>query len=69
MTYLFPLLAKTLDGTGIYGEVLHFSFAAFFFAGSFLIFIYLWNKGRLDMDEGPAVRMFEDDSENKKKHD
>jgi hypothetical protein len=62
------MIAKTLDGTGIYGEILHFAFAALFFGGALLIFIYLWRKGRLDMDEDPARRMLEDEPEDKKRN-
>lgn len=56
-------IAKILDGSGIYGELLHFAFAALFFGGALMIFLQLWKKGRLDMDEEPAVRMLYDDSE------
>lgn len=57
------IIAKTLDGVGIYGGLLHFATAAAFFGSAVLIFIYLWRKGRLDMDEGPAKRMLHDDPE------
>ncbi|MEC7840225.1 MAG: hypothetical protein VX777_09335 [Chlamydiota bacterium] len=57
------MIAKTLDGIGVYGGLLHFAFAAAFFGGALLIFIYLWRKGRLDMDETPAKRMLEDDTD------
>ncbi len=59
------ILAKILDGIGVYGGLLHFTFAAAFFGGALLIFIYLWRKGQLDMDETPAERMLEDDDEYK----
>ncbi|MEM1281999.1 MAG: cbb3-type cytochrome oxidase assembly protein [Chlamydiota bacterium] len=60
------MIAKTLDGLGIYGGLLHFTIAATFFGGALIIFIYLWRKGRLDMDEGPAERMLNDDQEEEK---
>lgn len=55
------LVAKTLDGVGIYGTLVHFTIAAAFFGSALLLFIYLWRKGRLDMNEGPARRMLDDD--------
>lgn len=58
-----PLLAKTLDGEGIYGSLVHYTVAAAFFGSALLLFIYLWRKGRLDMDEGPAQKMLEDEEE------
>lgn len=54
------IIAKTLDGIGIYGELLHFTMAAAFFGSALLIFINLWRKGKLDMDEGPAKHMLRD---------
>jgi len=57
------IIAKTLDGIGVYGGLLHFTFAAVFCGGALLIFIYLWRKGRLDMDENPAKRMLENDED------
>jgi uncharacterized membrane protein len=55
------LLARTLDGGGIYGEVFHYSMLAAFFGSAVLVFLYLWSKGRLDMDEEPKMQMLEED--------
>ena len=55
------VLATVLDGGGIYGEVLHYSLLISFFASALLVFIYLWSKGRLDMDEEPKMQMLEED--------
>ena len=60
-------LAKILDGIGIYGSIVHFSFAGLFFSAALLIFLYLWRKGKLDMDESPAEQMLEDDPKKNKK--
>lgn len=57
------ILDATLDGTGLYGTLIHFAFSAAFFGSAVLIFLYLWKKGRLDMDEEPAARMVNDDDE------
>jgi uncharacterized membrane protein len=50
-----------LDGVGIYGTVLHYSLLIAFSASTLLLFIYLWSKRRLDMDEGPKMQMMEED--------
>lgn len=51
----------TLDGGGIYGQMLHYSLVMAIVGSTFLIFMYLWRKGRLDMDEGPKMQMMIDD--------
>jgi len=56
-------VCKILDGTGLYGSLIHSSFAFFFFGGALLIFCFLWKKGGLDMDEGPALHMLIDEHE------
>lgn len=58
------IIAKILDGAGVYGGLVHLTIAAVFFGSAVLIFIYLWRKGRLDMDQGPANKMLEEDDEN-----
>lgn len=50
-------IAATLDGTGLYGTLLHTAFAAAFFGSAALIFFQLWRRGRLDMDEDAAIQM------------
>jgi len=30
---------------------------------SMILFLYLWRKGKLDMDEGPKYQMMNDDNE------
>lgn len=56
------ILAKTLDGCGVYGSLIHYSFAFFFGGSALLIFAYLWKKGLLDMDEEPAIHMLKEES-------
>ncbi len=57
----FPSRLMVLDGIGIYGSVLHYSLIIAFVGSAFLIFLYLWRKGRLDMDETPKEIMMRDD--------
>lgn len=58
------ILAKTLDGSGLYGSLIHSAIALFFGGGALLIFLFLWKRGGLDMDEGPAKRMLRDEGDN-----
>lgn len=58
--------AAQYDGGGIYGSLLHYAAIAFFVGGAFIIFIYLWKKGRLDMDEDPKIEMMKTDQEREK---
>jgi hypothetical protein len=57
---------NSIDQTGVYGSILHYSLIIFFMGGALLIFLYLWRKGRLDMDEEPKIQMMKDDEENDK---
>jgi hypothetical protein len=60
-------LLAFLDSYGIYGSALHYSLIIAFVGSAFMIFLYLWQQGRLDMDEGPSLQMMheevEDDNE------
>ena len=49
------------DAFGVYGDFLRLSVLFTLVIGSFLIFIYLWKKGRLDWDEEPKQIMMEND--------
>ncbi|MDP1879672.1 MAG: hypothetical protein Q8K60_01870 [Parachlamydiaceae bacterium] len=49
-----------LDGAGVYGSVLHYAFVISFAGNAFLIFIYLWCKNKLNMDEEAKFQMMED---------
>jgi hypothetical protein len=52
-----------IDGTGIYGELLHYSLIIALVGSAFLVFVYLLRKGRLDMDEEPKIQMMASDEE------
>lgn len=53
-----------LDGGGECGTFVHYAFIIAIVGSAFLIFLYLWKKGKLDMDEEPKHNMMknEDDS-------
>lgn len=57
------------DCFGIYGYVLHYSLILFLVGSAFFIFSYLWYKGRLDMDEEPAIEMLKASEKFPWKHD
>jgi len=52
-----------VDGGGVYGSVLYYSFTIAYVGSAFLIFIYLYRKGKLDMDEGPKNQMMQSENE------
>lgn len=54
-----------LDGGGVYGHFYASSFLVALLGSAVLIFIYLWRKDRLDMDEDPKFQMLKDDEEGK----
>ncbi len=49
-----------VDGRGIYGFVLHYALLFASFGSALWIFVYLWRKKRLDMDEDPKYEMLDD---------
>ncbi len=49
------------DAFGVYGDLLRFSVLFAMVSGALVIFLYLWKKDRLDMDEEPKKRMMEMD--------
>lgn len=53
-----------IDGIGVYGNFLHYSLVIILVGSAFLIFIYLWKKKRLDMDEEPKFQMMQEDEIN-----
>lgn len=54
-----------LDGGGLCGSMVHYTMILGFVGGAFLIFLYLWKKDKLDMDEEPKINMMKkEDSEN-----
>jgi hypothetical protein len=60
--YLAADSNKVLDGTGDCGSLVHYGFVLALVGGAFLIFLYLWRKDKLDMDESPKHRVLKDDS-------
>lgn len=58
MKYPFAnILSLDIDPSGIYGGILHYGLIIFLVGSAFLIFLYCWLKGRLDMDEEPKMQM------------
>ncbi len=45
------------DSGGIYGAYLHYGLIILMVGSAIIIFLYLWYKGRLDMDEEPKLQM------------
>lgn len=56
---------KFIDLSGACGSALHYSLVISFVGGAFLIFLYLWRKNALDMDESPKFQMMESEEEDK----
>lgn len=54
-------LLAVIDGEGVYGTFLTYALTASFAGSAFMMFIYLWWKGRLDMDEEPKLEMMRAD--------
>lgn len=52
-----------IDGFGIYGSYLHYGIVIALVGSAFLIFLSLWYRKRLDMDEEPKYQMMQDDKE------
>lgn len=46
-----------VDTTGLYGTILHYAFTIAIVGSAMIYFVYLWFKGRLDMDESPKWQM------------
>ncbi len=53
--------SEGLDASGECGSLVHYAFILAFVGSAFLAFLYLWKKGKLDMDEEPKIRMMEED--------
>jgi hypothetical protein len=53
-----------IDSFGVYGNYFHYAIVVWMVGSAGLIFIYLWYKGRLDMDEGPKHQMMSKEEEN-----
>lgn len=56
-------LLGMLDGSGVYGNIMHYAMVLFFVGSAFLIFLYLWRKGKLNMDEEAKYEMMRSEKE------
>lgn len=54
-------ICAIIDGIGVYGNFLHYGIVIALVGSAFLIFLYLWKKKRLDLDEGPKFQMMQED--------
>lgn len=54
---------NVVDLGGIYGSTLHYGLIIAFVGSAFLIFLYLWRKGKLDMDEEPKFQMMQENED------
>jgi hypothetical protein len=59
--------AETLSDGGVCGSFVHYAFVLAFVGSAFLIFLYLWKKGKLDLDEEPKIQMMDSNREEKAK--
>lgn len=51
-----------IDGFGVHGSTLHYGLTIALVGSAFFIFLYLWKKKRLDMDEEAKYKMLEEES-------
>ena len=56
-----------VDGGGVQGSILYYSLTIAYVGSAFLVFIYLYSKGKLDMDEGPKNQMMESEKERRER--
>ena len=54
-------ILAVIDGIGVYGNFFHYALVISLVSSAFLIFLYLWRKKRLDMDEEPKFQMMQDE--------
>jgi hypothetical protein len=54
-----------IDTYGLHGTALHYGLIIAFVGSAFLIFLYRWQKGALDMDEEPKLQMMNDEGDSK----
>ncbi len=55
------ILNNIQDGSGVFGGIFHYSLIFSIVGSTFLLFLYLWSKGKLDMDEEPKEQMMRED--------
>jgi hypothetical protein len=54
-------LVAVLDGQGMYGALLTYGLTWALMGSSILVFLVLWRRGKLDMDESPKYQMMDQD--------
>ena len=50
-----------IDGIGVYCNFFHYAIVISLVGSAFFIFLYLWKKKRLDMDEEPKFQMMQEE--------
>jgi uncharacterized membrane protein len=60
MTWFLAETPAVLDASGECGTLVHYGFVLALVGSAFLIFLYLWRKNKLDMDEEPKHKMMND---------
>lgn len=54
-----------IDSFGIHGNFIHYGMVIGLVSSALVIFVYLWTKGRLDMDEEPKYQMMKEEPNDK----
>lgn len=49
------------DAFGVQGSIFHYALVCALVGSAFLVWLYCWKKGRLDMEEEPKMRMLQQD--------
>jgi hypothetical protein len=65
MKHLLSQATQVLDASGECGSIVHYAVVIALVGGAFLAFLYLWHKGKLDMDEQPKIDMMQEPPEDK----
>ncbi len=65
MKQLLAQSSTVLDASGEYGSIVHYAIVIALVGGAFIAFLYLWKKGKLDMDEQPKFDMMQESPEDK----
>lgn len=57
------LADRVYDGFGVQGAVMHYTLTIALVSSAFLLFLYFWYQGQLDMDEEPKNQMIQQSDE------
>lgn len=52
---------RNFDSFGYFGLIMDYSMIVFFSGGAFILFLYLWKKGRLNFEEDAKFEMLNDE--------